>query len=145
MIYSKLSSTFALAAAFVGCATGILDDSGSPATDINAIASLLSADFNDEIAEISSLWTDTDFMSSLSSVLSDNTALWASIQATIALANADGDMDMDMDTDADTDVDNDLATIDSTDATDTVATDTTDTTNIDTANTDTTDTVATDT
>ncbi|KAJ2832747.1 hypothetical protein GGI24_001110 [Coemansia furcata] len=82
MMYPKFAITLALVAA-AGHVTA--DDSSNP-TDINAIASLLSADFSDEITQISSLWTDTDFMSSLSSILSDNTDLWASIQATIDAA-----------------------------------------------------------
>ncbi|KAJ2885419.1 hypothetical protein H4R27_001388 [Coemansia aciculifera] len=101
MLHPKFAIPFALVAA-IGHASATPDDNGvSTSADVNAIASLLSADFSNEITRISSLWTDADFMSSLSSVLSDDDELWASIQATIdAVTGSDVNTDTDTDTDS---------------------------------------------
>ncbi|KAJ2064901.1 hypothetical protein GGI17_000708 [Coemansia sp. S146] len=102
MLHPKFATPLALVAA-IGHASATPADNGvSTSADINAIASLLSADFSDEITRISSLWTDADFMSSLSSVLSDDNDMWASIQATIDAATG-SDINTDTDTDTDTD------------------------------------------
>ncbi|KAJ2910223.1 hypothetical protein GGI21_001082 [Coemansia aciculifera] len=85
------------------CAAAAPVDPASPIVDVNAVASLLSADFSDEINSISTLWTDTDFMASLSAALSDNTDLWASVQATILLEEANMNMNTDAGNTSETD------------------------------------------
>ncbi|KAJ2460561.1 hypothetical protein GGI02_005746, partial [Coemansia sp. RSA 2322] len=124
----KLASL--LLATLVGCVSA-QDDGSDGSFDVNAIASMLSADFNDEINEISPLWTDTDFLSSLSSVLADNTDLWASVQATISAALGAAQT---------TDIGNPVSIIATTDPSDdTTDTDNGDSVNNDAANTDTAD------
>ncbi|KAJ2322610.1 hypothetical protein GGH92_011090, partial [Coemansia sp. RSA 2673] len=77
------------------------------------------------------LWTDTDFLSSLSSVLADNTDLWASVQATISAALGAAQT---------TDIGNPVSIIATTDPSDdTTDTDNGDNVNNDAANTDTAD------